>query len=104
MARGAKSDPWVTTEQVAEAAGISPATVRRWGRLGVLPPQQVVFMGRRGRQSRWPLHTPEQARWVLELLERGRTFDEIRVMLAAGEFRPSSSGEATDSDDNEPIA
>lgn len=102
MAQSAKSDPWVTTEQVAEAAGVSPATVRRWGRLGVLPPQKVVFMGRRGRQSRWPLHTPEQARWVLSLLERGRTFDEIRAMLAAGEFQSSSTKDDTGS--REPTA
>lgn len=86
----AKTDPWLTTEQIAAETGISAATIRRWGRLGVLPAPTIAFMGRRGRQSRWPLHTPEQARWVLDLLDRGRTFDEIRSALERGEFRTSS--------------
>lgn len=85
MAR-AKADPWLTTEQISAETGISAATIRRWGRLGVLPPPTVVFMGRRGRHSRWPLHTAEQARWVLALLERGWTFEEIRAALERGEF------------------
>lgn len=93
MARGSKTDPWVTTEQVAEAVGVSPVTIRRWGRLGVLPPGQVVFMGRRGRHARWPLHTVEQARWVDAQLAAGRTFEEIRAALERGEFRAASSDE-----------
>lgn len=83
----------MTTEEVATAAGVAPATVRRWGRLGVLPPLQKISMGRRGTQTRWPLHAPEQARWVRSMLDTGHTFEEIRAALERGEFRSGSSDE-----------
>lgn len=44
---------------------------------------------RHGRSARWPLHAPEQAAWVRDRLEEGHTFEEIRAMLEAGEFKPS---------------
>lgn len=78
----------VTTEQLAEALGLSRSTVLRWARLGVLPTPVVLFRGRRGRQTRWPDHTEAQARWVHRQLESGLTFDEIVAALAAGKFTP----------------
>ena len=93
---GAKTAGGATTEEIAAGVNVTPATIRRWARLGVLPPAQVVSMGRRGTNVRWPLHAPEQARWVLSKLEAGHTFAEIAAMLAAGEFRPSSSGDGPD--------
>ena len=83
----AKPDPWVTTEQVAAEVNVTTATIRRWSRLGVLPAPQVHFGGRRGRYARWPLHTPDQARWVQGKLEAGYGFEEIAAALAAGEYK-----------------
>jgi len=78
---------WITTAQVAEAAGVSVATILRWKRRGVLPAPEVVHGGTRGHQARWPLHAPEQARWVLARLEARETFEEIAAALARGEFK-----------------
>lgn len=85
------TDAYLTTPQVAEAAGVSKATILRWAELGVLPKPVVVHGGRRGRLARWPLHTPEQARWVLGQLEARLTWDEIRAALEAGRFVPPVS-------------
>ena len=84
---------WASTEQVAAAAGVHPATITRWVRRGVLPEPQAVWGGRYGRLTRWPAHAPKQARWVKTKLEAGFTFAEIATMLARGEFLPTTSGE-----------
>lgn len=80
----------VTTEKVAQAAGVHPSTISRWVNLGVLPKPQVIFRGKRGKQTRWPPHAPEQAAWVKAQLDGGATFEEIRSALERGEFKPSS--------------
>lgn len=77
----------MSTDEIADAVGVKAATIRRWGRLGVLPPCQIVSVGRRGTQARWPVHSVEQARWVLSKLEAGLTFSEITDALARGDFR-----------------
>ena len=59
-----------------------------WADKGVLPAYEVVYGGTRGRSSRWPLEAPAQAAWVRERLDEGHTFEEIKAMLAAGEFKP----------------
>jgi excisionase family DNA binding protein len=87
---GLVSEP-VTTDEVAAAAGVHPSTINRWVKQGLLPAPQVFYRGKRGKQSRWEAVAPAQARWVQGELEAGRTFDEIRARLAAGEFR---AGEA----------
>lgn len=84
----------VTTAEVAAAAQVHPATITRWVKQGLLPTPQIVNMGRWGRSTRFPLHAPEQARWVRTQLESGRTFAEIRSMLEAGAFPQSPSGDA----------
>lgn len=84
--------PATTTEELAEALGLSRSTVLRWARIGVLPAPTVVHRGRRGRQTRWPVHTEAQARWVHAKLDAGLTFDEIAAALAAGEFKPVEGG------------
>lgn len=60
-----------------------------WVKKGVLPPYETVYGGKRGRSARWALVAPAQARWVRDRLEEGHTFEEIKVMLAAGEFSPA---------------
>ena len=87
MARSSSKTPgWVTTGEVAQAAGVSEATIHRWRRLGVLPEHTVHSGGARGRVAMWPADAPRQAAWVLAQLEARRTWDEIRGALAAGEF------------------
>lgn len=90
MPTGAKPR-WATTAQVCEAAGISGPTAFRWSQKGVLPPYQKVHGGQRGLSARWPLHAPEQARWVKGLLDEGLTFDEIRDAIERGDFRAGRS-------------
>ena len=82
---------WATTEQVAAAASVHETTIGRWLKQGLLPAPEVRNMGRRGRTTRWPLHAPEQARWVKTQLDAGFSFDEVRAALEAGEFVPSTS-------------
>lgn len=84
------ADTYLTTPEVAEAVGVSKATILRWAEQGVLPKPVIVHGGRRGRLARWPLHTPAQGRWVLVQLEARLTWDEIRAALAAGRFVATS--------------
>lgn len=87
------ADAYLTTPEVAEAVGVSKATILRWADLGVLPRPVIVHSGRRGRLARWPLHTPAQGRWVFAQLEAHLTWDEIRAALEAGRFDPSLPSE-----------
>ncbi|WAS90537.1 helix-turn-helix domain-containing protein [Nannocystis punicea] len=80
---------FVTTAQVCEAAGISPATAHRWSKAGLLPPYERIHRGRHGQLARWPAHAVEQARWVKRKLSELFSFDEIRALLEAGEFDKS---------------
>jgi len=80
---------WVTTAQVAAAAGVSPGTVLRWAKMGVLPAPEIYFGGARGRMARWPVHAPAQATWVHQQLEAHMSWDEIRAALTRGDFRPA---------------
>lgn len=87
MAEGA----FVTTAQVCEAAGISPATAHRWSKAGLLPPYERIHRGRHGQFARWPAHAVEQARWVKKKIGELLSFDEIRALLEAGEFARSQA-------------
>jgi len=86
VAKTTRAADWVTTAAVAEAAGVSQATILRWARNGVMPEYEVHHGGSRGHMARWPAHAPQQAVWVLEQLEARRTWEDIRAALAAGEF------------------
>lgn len=79
---------WATTAEVAAAAEITGAGVMLWVKKGVLPAYETVYGGKRGRSARWSLVAPAQAKWVRDRLEEGHTFEEIKAMLAAGEFSP----------------
>lgn len=85
------SDPPRTdAKQVAEAAGVSRATVHRWANAGLLPTPKVYYGLKPGKHSYWAPHAPAQAQWVAKQLASGRSFDEIREALAAGEFKAPS--------------
>lgn len=93
MSDGPERFRWATTKEVADAAGVTDSTVMKWAAKGVLPAYSTVYGGARGRSARWPLHAPDQARWVKIRLGQGLTFPEIAEMLAAGEFKRSPSGD-----------
>ena len=75
------------TQQVADAAGVSRATVRRWANAGLLPLPKVFYGVKPGKHSFWPDHAPEQARWVAAQISSGRSFEEVKAALEAGEFK-----------------
>lgn len=81
------ADSYLTTAQVAEAVGVSKATILRWSELGALPRPVIVHGGRRGRMARWPLDVPAQGQWVRAQLDAHMTWDEIRAALAARQSR-----------------
>lgn len=83
---------WVTTAQVAEAAGVHATTLARWAKIGLLPERVHLNLGRRGRTHRWPPHTLEQARWVKARIDDMWTLEEILEALERGDFSPSSPG------------
>lgn len=80
---------WVTTADVASAAGVTVATIHRWAKLGVMPAYDVHHGGRRGHVAMWPAHAPRQAAWVLAQLEARRSWEDIKAALERGEFRPT---------------
>ena len=83
----------VDTRQVAEAAGVSRATVQRWANAGLLPLPTVYYGLKPGKHSFWANHAPSQARWVATQIAAGRSFDEIKSALAVGEFPVPASDE-----------
>lgn len=89
MAKTKSAADWVTTADVARAAGVSEATILRWGRRGVLPKYEVHHGGVRGHVAQWPLHAPQQAAWVHEQLEARRSWEAIAAALERGEFKPT---------------
>lgn len=78
--------PDITVHDVAAAAQVSPDTVRRWARLGLLPRPSVESLGKRGKRSSWDRGAPKLARRIKKLLNEGRTFEEVRDVLRAGEL------------------
>lgn len=78
---------WATTAEVCEAGGIATSTAFNWSSKGLLPAYTTIAGGRRGRSSRWPMHAPEQARWVARMLAQGFTVAEVQEALAGGEFK-----------------
>lgn len=79
----------LTTPDVASAVGVSDQTVRRWSAAGLLPTPVKAFRGRRGTVSQWPEGTIQQGRWILQQLQAGLTFPQIRAALDAGEYPPT---------------
>lgn len=88
---------WVTTAQVAAAAGVHQSTLSRWQRRGLLPEPVFVSLGKRGRSQRWPPHTIAQAAWIKARLEDGWTFEEIAAAIAAGQLDEATGPAPTSS-------
>ncbi|HVE68643.1 MAG TPA: MerR family transcriptional regulator, partial [Solirubrobacteraceae bacterium] len=58
----------LTLSEAAERAGVSPATLRRWGEQGVIPQYR----------GEWTPSAAAHARLVARLRQRGHSLSEIR--------------------------
>ncbi len=89
-------DKSLSLKEVAGRAGVSPATLRRWVRAGLIPQAPD---GREG----WTQTASNHVRMVARLRERGHTIEQIRVATEQGrlafgtveELLPDSHGEHT---------
>jgi adenylate cyclase len=72
----AEEQPQPTLAQVAERAGVSSATVRRWMREGLVPQYE----------GRWTAPALAQVRIVARLRERGHTLEQIRRANDSGQL------------------
>jgi adenylate cyclase len=64
-------DGLLSTREAAEAAGVKPATLKRWAKTGVIPE-------RRGDEEGWTPSAVAHARIVARLRERGHSLDDVR--------------------------
>jgi len=84
----------LTTQEVAHRAGVTPATLKRWVRAGLVP-------GADG--STWSPAEAAHARIVARLRDRGHSLEQIRAATAAGrlafgyleDLLPQAEGEWT---------
>ena len=91
------NDERLTLNEVAERAGVSPATLRRWVKGGLIP-QLDDNAG-----ARWSAAAAAQARVVARLRDRGHTIEQIRRATEDGrlafgfveELLPDEDGDAT---------
>ncbi len=88
----------VTTQQVADAAGVTGRTVSRWVKLGLLPAPKLVYGARPGKHSFWPSHALEQARWVRAQIDAGQSWQDVLAALDAGAFKPATATAAPETD------
>jgi adenylate cyclase len=65
----------LTLEETAERAGVSPATLRRWAREGLIPSYEG---------GPWGPGAVSRARLVARLRERGHSLEEIKVATKEG--------------------
>ncbi|MBL9099425.1 MAG: MerR family DNA-binding transcriptional regulator [Myxococcales bacterium] len=80
-----------TTEEIARHVGVTPQTVRDWGKKGLLPTPKKAHRGRRGTALVWPEGTEVQAAWVQQKLEEGLTVRDVVEALARGDFNKPTS-------------
>jgi len=69
----------LTLSEVAAGAGVSPATVRRWRRAGLIPLADGV----------WTPAAAAHVRMVARMRERGHSLAEIRRAAESGQFAPA---------------
>ena len=65
------NDGLVSTREAAELVGVTPATLRRWAKTGVIPEH-------RGDETEWAPPAIAHARIVARLRERGHSLEDIR--------------------------
>jgi adenylate cyclase len=84
----------LTTQEVAKRAGVTPATLKRWVRAGLVP-------GADGRS--WSAAEAAHARIIARLRERGHSIEQIRTATEEGrlafgyveDLLPGTDGERT---------
>jgi adenylate cyclase len=72
------NDERLTLREVADRAGVSPATLRRWVKEGLIPQLDD------GAGGQWSVAAAAQARIVARLRDRGHTIDQIRAATEDG--------------------
>jgi adenylate cyclase len=72
------NDERLTLKEVADRAGVSPATLRRWAKEGLIPQLDD------GAGGPWSVAAAAQARIVARLRDRGHTIDQIRAATEDG--------------------
>ncbi|MBK7827218.1 MerR family transcriptional regulator [Nannocystis sp.] len=87
-------DDWITTEEVALAAGVDRTTISRWRQRELLPEPVLISGGRRGRSMRWPPDTAARALFLKQGLGFGYSFDDLRAALTDGTWRNGFRGVA----------
>lgn len=88
------NDERLTIDEVAERAGVSPATLRRWAKGGLIPQLDG---------GAWSAAAAAQARIVARLRDRGHTIEQIRAATEDGrlafgfveELLPDEDGDAS---------
>ncbi len=91
------NDERLTLKEVAERAGVSPATLRRWVKSGLIPQVDGIGWGS------WTPAAAAQARIVARLRDRGHSIEQIRQATEDGrlafgfieELLPGESGDAS---------
>jgi adenylate cyclase len=91
------NDDRLTLNEVAERAGVSSATLRRWAKSGLIPQLED------GAGGSWPPAAAAQARVVARLRDRGHTIEQIAAAVDDGrlafgfieELLPADGGEAS---------
>jgi adenylate cyclase len=91
------NDERLTLSEVAERAGVSPATLRRWVNNDLIPQHEG------GAGGPWSASAAAQARVVARLRDRGHTIEQIRAATEDGrlafgfveELLPAEDGEAS---------
>jgi adenylate cyclase len=74
---GVSDDGLLSLREAADVAGVSPATLRRWARTGVIPEHS-------GDEARWTPAAAAHARIVARLRERGHSLEDVRRAGAEG--------------------
>ncbi|OLE36988.1 MAG: hypothetical protein AUG48_05575 [Actinobacteria bacterium 13_1_20CM_3_68_9] len=64
----------ISLNEAARIAGVTPSTLQRWARAGVIPVKQ----------GRWTTAAAAQARVVGRMRERGHSLDELRRAVREG--------------------
>jgi adenylate cyclase len=90
-------DQRLTLQEVAARAGVTPATLRRWVKSGLIP------QATGGSGEGWTLAAASQARVVARLRERGHSIEQIRTATEEGrlafgyieELLPEQGGQAS---------
>ena len=90
------SDELLSLREAADLVGVTPATLRRWARTGVIPEHSD--------DDAWPRSAVAHARMVARLRERGHSLQELREAGAEGRLAYGFVEDLFSADGGEPVA